>query len=77
MATQGGLLERAETQRAEPGDHDRFSHYAKKAELADAMILGIPVKALCGKVWVPSRDPEKFPVRPACKEVWLMMEAGQ
>jgi len=26
--------------------------------------------ALCGKVWVPSRDPERFPVCPECKEIW-------
>ncbi|MDN5744240.1 MAG: DUF3039 domain-containing protein, partial [Nocardioidaceae bacterium] len=28
------------------------------------------VVALCGKVWVPNRAPEKFPVCPECKEVW-------
>ncbi len=32
--------------------------------------MGTPVVALCGKVWVPSRAPEKFPVCPDCKEVW-------
>ena len=51
------------------GDHDRFSHYADKAKLTEAMVMGTPVVALCGKVWVPSRDPEKYPVCPECKEV--------
>ena len=32
--------------------------------------MGTPVIALCGKVWVPSRAPEKFPVCPSCKEIW-------
>ena len=32
--------------------------------------MGTPVVALCGKVWVPSRSPEQFPVCPDCKEVW-------
>ena len=32
--------------------------------------MGTPVVALCGKVWVPSRAPEKFPVCPECKEIW-------
>ena len=32
--------------------------------------MGTPVVALCGKVWVPSRDPEKYPVCPECKEAW-------
>ena len=26
--------------------------------------------ALCGKVWVPGRDPNKFPVCPMCKEIY-------
>jgi len=34
------------------------------------MVMGTPVVALCGKVWVPSRNPEKFPVCPECKEIW-------
>ncbi len=54
---------------AEPGDHDRFSHYVPKAKLTEAMINGTPVIALCGKVWVPSRDPERYPVCPACKDI--------
>ncbi len=33
------------------------------------MVTGEPVIALCGKVWVPGRDPNKFPVCPMCKEV--------
>ena len=41
--------------------------------------MGTPVVALCGKVWVPSRAPEKFPVCPECKEVWesLHDDSGQ
>lgn len=52
------------------GDHERFSHYVPKDELMEAMVNGTPVIALCGKVWVPSRDPQKFPVCPDCKEIW-------
>ena len=33
-------------------------------------MLGTPVVALCGKVWVPSRDPERFPICPECQEIW-------
>ncbi|MEP7333599.1 MAG: DUF3039 domain-containing protein, partial [Terracoccus sp.] len=25
---------------------------------------------LCGKIWVPNRDPQKFPVCPECKEIY-------
>jgi hypothetical protein len=52
------------------GDHERFSHYVQKVKLTEAMVMGTPVVALCGKVWVPSRDPEKYPVCPECKKIW-------
>jgi hypothetical protein len=62
--------------RTEDGDHEKFSHYVPKDELTEAMIMGHPVVALCGKVWVPSRDPERFPVCPECKDIWESMEDG-
>jgi Protein of unknown function (DUF3039) len=31
--------------------------------------MGTPLVALCGKVWVPSRDPKRYPVCPTCKEI--------
>ena len=58
------------------GDHERFSHYVAKDKLADAVINGTPVVALCGKVWVPSRDPKKYPVCPECKEIYDGMPPG-
>lgn len=54
----------------EPGDHDKFAHYVEKEKLADAMIFGTSLVALCGKSWVPTRDGLKFPVCPECREVW-------
>jgi hypothetical protein len=62
-----------ESQTFEEGDHERFSHYVPKDKLTEAMVMGTPVIALCGKVWVPSRDPQKFPVCPDCKEIWESM----
>ena len=56
--------------RYEEGDHDRFSHYAEKDKLTEAMVLGTPIRALCGKIWVPSRDPNRYPVCPECKEIF-------
>ncbi|HEX2356011.1 MAG TPA: DUF3039 domain-containing protein [Micromonosporaceae bacterium] len=61
--------EQVET-RYEEGDHDRFAHYADKEKLTEALVLGTPVRALCGKIWVPSRDPNKYPVCPECKEIF-------
>ena len=52
------------------GEHDRFAHYVPKEQATEAFVNGWPVIALCGKVWVPSRDPEKFPICPTCKELY-------
>lgn len=77
--TQGGtaLLEREETQNVEPGDHERFSHYVRKEKIMESALTGNPVRALCGKVWIPGRDPEKFPVCPQCKEVYDGLRPGK
>ena len=52
------------------GDHERFAHYVEKGDAMRAMVEGTPVVALCGKKWVPTRDPEKFPLCPTCKELY-------
>lgn len=38
-------------------DADRF---------ARAYVEGIAIVALCGLEWTPSRDPERYPLCPAC-----------
>ncbi len=52
------------------GDHERFAHYVLKDKIVDSAVNGTAVVALCGKVWVPSRDPKKFPVCPDCKRIY-------
>jgi len=52
------------------GDHDRYSHIVKKSLLTAAMVEGTAIKALCGKEWVPSRDPERYAVCPTCLELY-------
>ena len=61
--------ERVET-RLDDGDHERFSHYVEKDKIVESAVTGTPVIALCGKVWVPSRDPQRYPVCPTCKEIY-------
>jgi hypothetical protein len=52
------------------GDHERFAHIVVPASaVTEAYITGTPVTALCGKTWVPSRDPKRYPVCPTCAEV--------
>lgn len=52
------------------GGHDRFAHYVKKDKIVESAVTGKSVRALCGKKWIPSRDPEKYPICPACKEIF-------
>ena len=66
------LLEE-QVQNLEPGDHERFAHFVKKEKIVESAVLGTPVVALCGKVCTPSRDPQKFPVCPECKEIYESM----
>jgi len=57
------------------GDHDLFAHYVEKSEIMKALVEGIPVVALCGKIWVPSRDPDNFLTCPRCKELYDRLSA--
>lgn len=53
------------------GDHDKSSHIVVPASaIMEAMVTGTPCMALCGKMWVPSSDPERFGVCPTCIEVF-------
>jgi hypothetical protein len=60
-------------------DEPIFSHIIRgepgtprtaQAILMEAWVNGTPVTALCGKVWVPSRDPEKHPLCKKCEEIF-------
>ena len=54
----------------EDGDHDRFTHIVLPAgAVAEALVTGKPCRALCGKVWVPSHDPKRYPICPTCRDV--------
>jgi hypothetical protein len=59
------------------GDHERFAHYADRDKITEASVLGTPVVALCGKVWVPSRDPSRFPVCPECQRLYELGPQGR
>ncbi|MDO4791895.1 MAG: DUF3039 domain-containing protein [Buchananella hordeovulneris] len=77
--TSVGVLEREETAtkpESSDGDGDRFAHYVRKDKVAASAISGAPVVALCGKVWVPGRDPKNYPVCPTCKQIMEELTGG-
>jgi hypothetical protein len=49
--------------KTEPGE-------SAAAKVLEARIYGTPLEALCGHVWVPSRDPKQVPLCQACKEIY-------
>ncbi|MGI8575523.1 MAG: DUF3039 domain-containing protein [Egibacteraceae bacterium] len=57
------------------GDHERFAHWARKSEVTKSYVTGQPITALCGKRWVPTRDPSRYPVCPECKEIYTLRGA--
>lgn len=70
-ATSGGTQTEERTQpRLGDGDDERFSHYVKKEDIVASNVTGEPVEALCGKKWVPNRDPKRYPVCPTCVDVY-------
>jgi hypothetical protein len=57
------------------GEDERFSHFVRKEDILRSAVDGVPVTALCGKKWLPGRDPQKYPVCPRCKEMMGMLES--
>ncbi len=55
---------------ADTDDHDHLSHYVKKDQYTDSVVFGEPITALCGKKWIPSRDPRKYPICSDCKRIY-------
>jgi hypothetical protein len=64
------------------GDHDRMAHIVlegytpKKGDFISAgpsvvegIVNGTAVRALCGKEWVPGRNPKRYGLCPTCKEI--------
>jgi len=64
------------------GDHERMAHVVLEGisredgefvpagvTVVEGIVNGTPVRALCGKVWVPGRDPRRYPLCPTCKEI--------
>lgn len=67
-------VEETTTVDSNSGDHDRFSHFFKKADVDNAVFTGKPAKALCGKLDVPIRPTAGVPVCPTCREIYDLMK---
>ena len=59
------------------GDHDRFAHYVRKEDIVRSNVEGVEVMALCGKKWIPNRDPDRYPICPTCKEIMSALRGAE
>lgn len=53
------------------------AHIGRKEDVNRAYVTGEAITALCGTVFVPSRDPSRYPVCEACQEVMQRIRAGR
>lgn len=72
----GTLLEERTSSTNDDGDHERFAHYVEKSKIVESAVTGTPIKALCGKVWIPNRDPSRFPICPDCEKIHRKLPPG-
>jgi hypothetical protein len=69
-------------QELDEGDHDRMAHIVLEGytpeegefvstgpSVVEGIVTRTSVRALCGKEWVPGRDPTRFGLCPTCKEI--------
>ena len=57
-------------------DDDARAHIVMKRDQMRGYVSGQPIKALCGKVWVPTRDYQGLPICPRCSREWDRLLAG-
>jgi hypothetical protein len=65
VVTETGEPQSAHIVKTDPGE-------SAAAKVLEARINGTPLEALCGHVWVPSRDPKQLPMCQRCKDVYDM-----
>lgn len=60
------VVETDQTVTLDPG---KCSHYIRKDKHADAYVFGMEVEAICGYVWIPTRNPDKLPICQQCEAI--------
>lgn len=66
-----------ETEEKTDTDEPVVSHIVRSEDATRAYITGEPVEALCGHIWVPYRDPERYPVCDKCKDIFDQIQKAR
>jgi len=81
MPDPSSTLERTESPVTDDADRERLAHIVLEGlrtddgyvstgiSVVEGMVTATPVVALCGKTWVPDRDPHRYPLCPTCREI--------
>lgn len=51
-------------------DSPQVAHIVSKESHMRGYVLGETIQALCGEWFIPTRDPNKFPLCESCKEMF-------
>lgn len=73
--TDRNTLRRPET-RTDQGESDQVAHIVMKSDQMRGYMAGEAIQALCGKLFVPSRDYEGLPICQKCVEERDRLLAG-
>jgi hypothetical protein len=70
--TDTDTMTRPNPKEVRPGltDKAEVSHIVRDEDWAKGYIWGQEIEALCGIRWIPSRDPEKYPVCQPCQKIY-------
>ena len=63
------VVERPDTKPSDPELEDgKVAHIIRKDDQMRGYVLGEEITALCGEKFIPTRDPERYPVCEGCRE---------
>jgi hypothetical protein len=71
------VTERPDTRPSDPGTEEgKVAHIIRKDDQMRGYVMGEEVTALCGEKFIPTRDPERYPVCEGCKQALMLMRAS-
>jgi hypothetical protein len=55
------------------GEEGEGTFVSTGPSVVEGIVTGTAVKALCGKIWVPGRNPQRYGLCPTCKDIATSM----
>ncbi|MBV6507866.1 MAG: hypothetical protein JJLCMIEE_00924 [Acidimicrobiales bacterium] len=71
------VVQQPSTSDVDEEEGDRLAHIGRAEDVTRAYVTGEVITALCGKRFVPTRDPSRYPVCEPCKQLLDRLKAGR